>query len=44
MAVSDAGVDVVSGMFAGIDEDGALLLQTGKGGIERILSGDVRVI
>ena len=44
VAVSDAGVDVVSGMFKGIDEDGALLLQTGKGGIERILSGDVRVI
>jgi biotin-(acetyl-CoA carboxylase) ligase len=31
-------------MFAGIDEDGALLLQTGEGRIERILSGDVRVI
>jgi BirA family biotin operon repressor/biotin-[acetyl-CoA-carboxylase] ligase len=44
VAVSDAGVKVVSGMFAGIDEDGALLVQTGEGGIERVLSGDVRVI
>lgn len=44
VAVSDAGADVVSGMFAGIDEDGALLVQTGEGRIERILSGDVRVI
>jgi BirA family biotin operon repressor/biotin-[acetyl-CoA-carboxylase] ligase len=44
LAVSDAGVDVASGMFAGIDEDGALLVQDGEGGIERILSGDVRVI
>jgi BirA family biotin operon repressor/biotin-[acetyl-CoA-carboxylase] ligase len=44
VAVSDAGADVVSGMFAGIDEDGALRVQTSEGGIERILSGDVRVI
>jgi BirA family biotin operon repressor/biotin-[acetyl-CoA-carboxylase] ligase len=44
VAVSDAGSDVVSGMFAGIDEDGALLVQNAEGGVLRILSGDVRVI
>ena len=44
VAVSDDGADVASGMFAGIDEDGALLLQTCEGKIKRILSGDVRVI
>ena len=44
VAVSDAGADVVSGMFAGIDGDGALLVQNDEGRIERILSGDVRVV
>ncbi|MBI5485369.1 MAG: biotin--[acetyl-CoA-carboxylase] ligase [Deltaproteobacteria bacterium] len=44
IVVSDAGVDCLSGLFAGIDEDGALLLQTGSGRIERVVSGDVRVI
>jgi BirA family biotin operon repressor/biotin-[acetyl-CoA-carboxylase] ligase len=44
VVVSDAGTGVVSGMFAGIDEDGALLVKIGEGRIERILSGDVRVI
>lgn len=44
LAVSDAGSDVISGKFAGIDEFGALLVQTVEGKIERILSGDVRVV
>lgn len=44
VAVSDSGTDVARGMFAGIDEDGALLVKTATGGIERILSGDVKVI
>lgn len=44
MVVSDAGAEITRGMFAGIDTDGALLVKTGEGRIERILSGDVRVI
>jgi BirA family biotin operon repressor/biotin-[acetyl-CoA-carboxylase] ligase len=44
VTVSDAGKDIISGTFAGIDEDGALLVKTGEGRVERILSGDVRVI
>ncbi|MEI6207271.1 MAG: biotin--[acetyl-CoA-carboxylase] ligase [Desulfuromonadales bacterium] len=44
VVVCEAGTEVASGMFAGIDEDGALLLQTGKGTTERIVSGDVMVI
>lgn len=42
--VSDSGNDVASGIFAGIDEDGALLVNTAEGVNKRILSGDVRVI
>lgn len=44
VVVSDDGVDRASGMFAGIDADGALLLQSDDGGLERISCGDVRVI
>jgi len=42
--VSDAGQEVVRGMFDGIDGDGALLLRCPDGRVERILSGDVRVL
>jgi len=44
VAVSDGGADILRGMFAGIDADGAMLVKTAEGGIERVLSGDVRVI
>jgi BirA family biotin operon repressor/biotin-[acetyl-CoA-carboxylase] ligase len=44
VTVSEAGTEVVGGIFAGIDEDGALLVQTSNGRIERVLSGDVTVI
>lgn len=44
VSVSDVGQEHKSGMFAGIDGDGALLLRAGDGSIERIVSGDVRVI
>lgn len=42
--VSDGGIEQVCGMFAGIDGDGALLLRSDDGRIERIINGDVRVI
>lgn len=42
--VSDAGVDQASGMFAGIDGDGALLVRLDDGKVERIVNGDVRLI
>ena len=42
--VSDTGVDLITGMFAGIDGDGALLLCSDEGRIERIVNGDVRLI
>lgn len=42
--VSEAGVDQASGMFAGIDADGALLLRSDDGRVERILNGDVRIV
>lgn len=42
--VSEAGVEQASGLFAGIDSDGALLLRSDNGNIERILNGDVRII
>ncbi len=42
--VSDAGKEILSGMFVGIDTDGALLVQRTNGAIERVISGDVRVI
>lgn len=44
VVVSDAGSDEISGMFAGIDEDGALLVQDPEGAITRIMNGDVRVV
>ena len=44
LVVSDAGQEVVRGMFSGIDGDGALLVRLPDGRVERILSGDVRVI
>lgn len=44
VVVSEAGVDTVRGTFHGIDGDGALLLRFPDGMVERILSGDVRVV
>lgn len=44
VVVSDGGVDTVRGMFHGIDGDGALLVRCPDGMVERILSGDVRVV
>lgn len=44
VAVSDAGREIARGMFDGIDGDGALLLRRPDGTVERILSGDVRVL
>ncbi|HEX9078613.1 MAG TPA: biotin--[acetyl-CoA-carboxylase] ligase [Desulfuromonadaceae bacterium] len=44
VVVSDAGSEVVRGMFGGIDGDGALLLRRTDGRVERILSGDVKVL
>lgn len=44
VVVSDGGVDTVRGMFHGIDGDGALLVRFPDGMVERILSGDVRVV
>jgi len=34
---------ILGGAVVGIDDDGALLLETAEGGTERILAGDVRV-
>ncbi len=44
LVVSDGGRETVRGLFAGIDGDGALLVDRGDAGVERILSGDVRVL
>jgi len=44
LVVSDAGSEVVRGMFDGIDADGALLVRRMDGRVERILSGDVKVL
>jgi BirA family biotin operon repressor/biotin-[acetyl-CoA-carboxylase] ligase len=44
VVVTDGGTDAVQGMFDGIDGDGALLLRMPDGRVERILSGDVRVV
>lgn len=41
--VVDTGSSKTCGSFAGIDHDGALLLQLPEGTIERIISGDVTV-
>lgn len=45
LTVSGAG-EVVTGMYAGVDTDGALLLDASdtKGGVRRVLAGDVTVI
>lgn len=39
-----SGNDATEGIVCGIDDDGALLLQRGSGGCERVLSGDVSVL
>jgi BirA family biotin operon repressor/biotin-[acetyl-CoA-carboxylase] ligase len=44
VSVSDGGSEIMSGTFAGIDGDGAMLVRLPGGTVERILSGDVRVI
>jgi BirA family biotin operon repressor/biotin-[acetyl-CoA-carboxylase] ligase len=44
MVVSEGGIDRVSGLFAGIDADGSLLLNSDEGILERIVCGDVRVL
>lgn len=44
VVVTDGGRDELRGMFSGIDGEGALLVRLPDGRIERILSGDVRVI
>lgn len=44
VVVSDAGMEIVHGLFDGIDGDGALLVRRTDGLVERILSGDVRVL
>lgn len=40
----DLGASTLQGAFAGIDHDGALLMNLSDGRIERIMSGDVTVI
>jgi len=40
----DVGTTRLQGPFAGIDHDGALLMQQPDGRLERILSGDVTVL
>lgn len=44
VAVSNGEVMVAQGLFSGIDGDGALLVRLADGSIERILSGDVKVL
>src|SRR6185369_11473958 len=44
VVVSNGGAAVVRGMFGGIDGDGALLVRQPDGSVERILSGDVKVL
>ena len=44
VVVSEGNVETARGMFQGIDGDGALLVRSSGGAIERILSGDVRVV
>lgn len=44
VSVSNHGCADIRGKFAGIDSDGAMLVQCPDGTIERILSGDVRVL
>ena len=42
--VTEGETQIACGMFAGIDDDGALLISGAGGRVERILSGDVRVL
>lgn len=44
VTVSDAGEEIVTGRFAGIDGDGALLVRRTDNEVVRILCGDVRVV
>jgi BirA family transcriptional regulator, biotin operon repressor / biotin---[acetyl-CoA-carboxylase] ligase len=44
LTVSDGSNEIVRGMFDGIDRFGALLVRRQDGTVERILSGDVRVL
>jgi len=44
VSVSDGGAETKRGMFDGIDGDGAMLIRFPNGVVERIISGDVRVI
>jgi BirA family biotin operon repressor/biotin-[acetyl-CoA-carboxylase] ligase len=44
VSVSDGGAEIMRGAFDGIDGDGAMLVRLPDGTVERILSGDVRVI
>jgi BirA family biotin operon repressor/biotin-[acetyl-CoA-carboxylase] ligase len=44
VCVSDGGAETLRGMFSGIDSDGAMLVVLADGRVERILSGDVRVV
>jgi len=44
LLVSDAGTEAVRGFFDGVDGNGALMLRRADGRIERILSGDVKVL
>jgi BirA family biotin operon repressor/biotin-[acetyl-CoA-carboxylase] ligase len=44
VTVNNGTTETISGMFAGIDGDGALLVKLPDGTVERILSGDVRVL
>ncbi|MBT1073537.1 biotin--[acetyl-CoA-carboxylase] ligase [Pelotalea chapellei] len=43
LTVSDGDCEITRGAFEGIDDDGALLVRSRKG-LERILSGDVRIL
>lgn len=43
LVVSDGDREISRGMFGGIDDDGALLVRN-HNGLERILSGDVRIL
>ena len=42
--VSDSGTVTLTGEFAGIDTDGAMLVRRDDGELERVISGDVRVL
>jgi len=44
VVVSEAGVETARGTFDGIDGDGAMLVRSPVGTVERILCGDVRVV